>query len=74
LLSYAGGNGPREVGGGDVVRSTVGDGEGGLWRSSDFMDGSSGIVTTDGPPPSSISAREALVWRFDGMSLGGNGG
>jgi hypothetical protein len=31
LLTYGGGNGPRVAGGGNTLRSMVGDGEGGLW-------------------------------------------
>jgi hypothetical protein len=31
LLTYGGGNGTREAGGGNTLQSMVGDGEGGLW-------------------------------------------
>jgi hypothetical protein len=69
LLTYGGKNGPREVGGSDVVRSTVGSGEALAPRMALAV-----VVMTGGPPPSSSSAREALVWWVDGASLGDNGG
>jgi hypothetical protein len=74
LLTYSGENSPRDTGSSEAVRSTVGDGDGGIHEALPPGTAPVVVVMTSDPPPSNNSARVILVQWVNGASSSGNGG